>query len=329
MKWILWWTLLFSILMLGWCMARQEDQSLDIEKTTMNTTTTNTPNLPSLIGEKVSLWPIVLHVRNLEVMKERYGAALNFPIIEETADRVVFGRQEIPFLILEQKSDYEAWTPSDAGLYHIAYLHNSQQALATRLLNVAQLSPTSFQGSADHSVSEAFYFGDPEGNGVELYYDRDSSTRQWKDGKVVMGSAYIDTNAYIQQYAQTGTSLEDNVKIWHMHLQVGDLAQARTFYADILGFDVVADNSNQWALFVSAGWYHHNFGLNVWNSDGATTRPDNQYGLWEMTIILPTQDDIENLKNRLTQAWVEFTDDSNGLKFSDPWNNKLVVKTNE
>ena len=102
-----------------------------------------------------------------------------------------------------------------------------------------------------------------------------------------------------------------------------------TFYADILGFDVVADNSNQWALFVSAGWYHHNFGLNVWNSDGATARPDNQYGLGEMTITLPNQEDIENLKNRLTQAWVEFTDESHGLKFSDPWNNKLVVKTNE
>ena len=152
-------------------------------------------------------------MRNLEVMKERYAAALNFPIVEETADRVVFGRQETPFLILEHHDNYELWTPSDAGLYHIAYLHNSQQALATRLLQVAQQSPTSFQGSADHLVSEAFYFGDPEGNGVELYYDRDPSTRQWKDGKITMGSVYIDTNAYIQQYAQTGTSLQDNVKI--------------------------------------------------------------------------------------------------------------------
>ncbi|AKH33194.1 Catechol-2,3-dioxygenase [candidate division SR1 bacterium Aalborg_AAW-1] len=327
MKGILLGTGVIGVLILGGCMTRQEEQFSDT-KMVMNTTT-NITNLPSIIGENVSLGPIVLYVRDLKVMKEWYGAALNFPVLEETTDRIVFGRQEVPFLILEHHDNYELWTPSDAGLYHIAYLHDTQQALANRLLNVAQMSPTSFQGSADHSVSEAFYFGDPEGNGVELYYDRDPSTRQWKDGQVTMGSAYIDTNAYIQQYAQTGTSLEDNVKIGHIHLQVGDLAQARTFYADILGFDVVADNSNQGALFVSAGGYHHNFGLNVWNSDGATTRPDNQYGLGEMTIILPTQDDIENLKNRLTQAGVEFTDDSNGLKFSDPWNNKLVVKTNE
>ena len=45
-----------------------------------------------------------------------------------------------------------------------------------------------------------------------------------------------------------------------------------------------------------------------------------------MTITLPSQDDIEKLKNRLTQEGVSFTDDSTGLKVSDPWNNKLIIK---
>lgn len=288
-------------------------------------TTATLPDLPSLIGKNISLWPIVLAVRDLEVMKERYGAMLDFPILEENSDRVVFGRQDVPFLILEQKSGYEAWTPSSAGLYHIAYLHDSQQALANRIWYALEQSSSSFQGSSDHLVSEAFYFGDPEWNGVELYYDRDPSTRKWNNGEIVMGSTYLDPTNYIQRYAQTGVSLEDKVNIWHMHLQVGDLAQARTFYADILGFDVVADNANRGALFVSAGWYHHHFGLNVWNSLGAPARLDNQYGLAEMTITLPSQDDIENLKTRLTQAWVEFSDDE-ALQFSDPWNNKFVVK---
>ena len=52
-------------------------------------------------------------------------------------------------------------------------------------------------------MSEAFYLGDPEGNGVELYYDRPRDTWQWKDGQVVMGSAYLDPNAYIATYANT------------------------------------------------------------------------------------------------------------------------------
>ena len=54
-----------------------------------------------------------------------------------------------------------------------------RSTLANRIARIAQYAPRSFGGSADHSVSEAFYFTDPEGNGVELYYDRDPSTWQW------------------------------------------------------------------------------------------------------------------------------------------------------
>ena len=82
-------------------------------------------------------------------------------------------------LILTKKSDYEVSNPQGAGLYHIAYVHDTRSTLASRLARIAQYAPHSFGGSADHNVSEAFYFTDPEGNGVELYYDRDPSTWQW------------------------------------------------------------------------------------------------------------------------------------------------------
>ncbi|USN56629.1 MAG: hypothetical protein H6766_06445 [Candidatus Peribacteria bacterium] len=82
-------------------------------------------------------------------------------------------------------------------------------------------------------MSEAFYFGDPEGNGIELYYDRDPSTWQWNDGTVTMGSNYLDVADYVSRYA-TPTTYDDSMGIGHIHLQVGDLVAAKEFYVDIL-----------------------------------------------------------------------------------------------
>lgn len=81
-------------------------------------------------------------------------------------------------------------------------------------------------------MSEAFYFHDPENNGIELYFDRDPSSRTWNSGMVTMGGKYIDPMAYIQQHLGSGTT--NDFHIGHNHLKVGDIAQAKTFYHDIL-----------------------------------------------------------------------------------------------
>ena len=52
-------------------------------------------------------------------------------------------------------------------------------------------------------MSEAFYFHDPENNGIELYFDRDPATRVWNNGTIEMGSTYIDPIAYIQTHTQS------------------------------------------------------------------------------------------------------------------------------
>ncbi|WP_046245732.1 VOC family protein [Hymenobacter terrenus] len=73
-----------------------------------------------------------------------------------------------------------------AGLYHTAILYATQAELAGALRQlVAANYPIT--GSADHGVSEAIYLDDPDGNGVELYWDR--PREQWPqapDGSVQM-----------------------------------------------------------------------------------------------------------------------------------------------
>lgn len=61
-----------------------------------------------------------------------------------------------------------------AGLYHLALLVPSREALGKILIHLAQ-AKTKFVGFADHWVSEALYLQDPEGNGLEVYRDRPRS----------------------------------------------------------------------------------------------------------------------------------------------------------
>ena len=58
-----------------------------------------------------------------------------------------------------------------AGLYHTAFLFPDRASLGAALQRVLDHG-TPLDGAADHGVSEAVYFNDPDGNGIELYRDR-------------------------------------------------------------------------------------------------------------------------------------------------------------
>ncbi len=57
------------------------------------------------------------------------------------------------------------------GLYHVAFLYPDRPALAATLQRVLDAG-VPIEGAADHGVSEAVYFSDPDGNGIEIYRDR-------------------------------------------------------------------------------------------------------------------------------------------------------------
>ena len=58
-----------------------------------------------------------------------------------------------------------------AGLFHVAFLYPNRPALAQVLKSVLEAG-VEIEGAADHGVSEAIYFSDPDGNGIEIYRDR-------------------------------------------------------------------------------------------------------------------------------------------------------------
>jgi len=66
--------------------------------------------------------------------------------------------------------------PGTTGLYHVALLFPSRAELADAVRRVLKAG-IPLEGAADHGVSEAIYLRDPDGNGVELYWDKPKE--QW------------------------------------------------------------------------------------------------------------------------------------------------------
>ena len=88
---------------------------------------------------------------------------------------------------------------TSAGLYHLAILYPQRADLARALKQVvAAAYPLS--GAADHGVSEALYLADPDGNGVELYWDRPEE--EWprdEKGAIGMYTRQLDLEALLKE----------------------------------------------------------------------------------------------------------------------------------
>jgi catechol 2,3-dioxygenase len=294
-------------------------------------TTTNGIQGSGLLAADTGMGAVTLRVGDLDGMIRYYRDGVTLELLSHDGPVAVLGRGTTPIVILEHAPELKHAAPRSAGLFHTAILFDTREALATAIYSVASKYPGTFTGSADHLVSEAFYFSDPEGNGVELYFDRDRSQWSWTHGRIEMATIFLDPNTYLREHltegaadaAASGVGLGDAI-VGHVHLSVGDIASARAFYVDRLGFETTAAMGDS-ALFVSAGGYHHHMAMNTWNSAGAGRR-GLALGLGRVEIVVPTADDLGALGERMTHYGVATRDDGRVLAFDDPWANLVAVR---
>ncbi|SLN14874.1 Catechol-2,3-dioxygenase [Roseivivax jejudonensis] len=87
------------------------------------------------------------------------------------------------------------------GLYHTAFLFPDRATLGAAL-GRAVAAGVEIEGAADHGVSEAVYFSDPDGNGIEIYRDR--AETDWPrdaDGQLSMSNTPLDLRALLAEAA--------------------------------------------------------------------------------------------------------------------------------
>lgn len=265
---------------------------------------------------------VTLNVSNMKNSLLFYQDFLGFKVLEHAEHTAILTADGVtPLIKLNVPQDVTPKQPRTTGLYHFAILLPSRAELGKFLLYLVKQQ---FKiGAADHLVSEALYFSDPDGNGIEVYCDRPADTWAWDNGQVAMTTDSLDGEGVIA----AGDGLEwsempANTVIGHIHLHVSNLHEAGTFYKDVLGFQVVSEFGGQ-ALFLSTGKYHHHVAINTWNGTGVPG--DNSVGLKEYAIDLPNEEYKQKVIHALQARGLAFHEEDGILRTNDPSGNKIAM----
>jgi catechol 2,3-dioxygenase len=291
----------------------------------MSTATTSSQS----IDPATTVGLLSLRVADLERSLAFYTGALGFAVLERRDRAATLGADGTPLLLLAERAGARRF-PHDqysyTGLYHFAILLPTRPDLG-RWLRHWLSRGFALPGQGDHLVSEALYIVDPDGNGIEVYRDRPRDEWHWVNGRVQMAADPIDIRGLLNDAERAGTpwtGMPAGTRLGHMHLQVGDIAQAATFYHEVLGFDVVARMPT--ALFISAGGYHHHIGMNVWHSKGAPPTPADMAGLRFFTIDFATDEARQAVLTRLDAARISYARTGDVVMIQDPWQNTILLQ---
>lgn len=263
-----------------------------------------------------------VHLRVCSLKKELgfYKELLGFHEVKRYGNHIYLSANRMkPYhIILTEDRSANPRKPFTTGLFHLAIRVPNRRELAAMFLRLYENKYT-FQGFADHGVSEALYMADPEGNGVEIYFDRPRGQWPMKNGRLEMVTDPLDINDLVkvfrdEKYEWKG--IHPGTDIGHIHLQVSKLSFVEKFYFDILGMDITQD-TYPGALFLSAGGYHHHIGTNVWAGEGAAPPNPNTRGLAGFGIHIPDQNNREILIQRMSENHIKMEQSDNRLFVED------------
>jgi catechol 2,3-dioxygenase len=287
---------------------------------------------PTSIHPDTQLGVVTLTVADLTRSVDFYRDVLGFKVLKEDKGSALLGAGNSPLLALhEVKGAGPAPTNRDGftGLYHFAILVPTRADLGRSLYNVVK-SGYPLGGASDHLVSEALYLSDPDGNGIEIYRDRPRADWPRMNGQIRMASDPLDLHALIkeaQNDPRPWEGLAEGTRLGHMHLQVGDIPQARDFYHGVLGFDIIVEMERMGAIFLSAGGYHHHIGANTWHSRGGRPSPEGSAGLRHFSVHLPDAEALGQVLARLDAVGIPYREETNGVMVEDPWRNGVLLTT--
>ncbi|WP_232697103.1 VOC family protein [Brevibacillus daliensis] len=269
---------------------------------------------------------VKIKVENLERSLTFYQEVIGFKILEQTkttATLTTDGKTSV--LSIEQPENVVPKQGRTTGLYHFALLLPHRSDLANI---VNHFSKNDIRiGSSDHLVSEALYLSDPDGNGIEIYVDRDPSEWDWNNGEVAMT---VDPLNFVdllssEKQEQVWKGLPAGTVMGHIHLHVSELKKTEEFYTQGLGFEVVSRYGTQ-ALFISTGKYHHHIGLNTWAGLGAPAPPKNSVGLESFTLNLPNEAARDHVVANVKNIGASITEENDLFITSDPSGNRIHLR---
>lgn len=275
----------------------------------------------------IRLGPVRLQISDLARSLEFYTTVLGLRVIAESTSSAVLGAADGAPLV--ELHAIPGTRPVAArrrlGLFHFAILLPSRVALGQFISHLSALGARA--GASDHLVSEALYLSDPDGLGIEVYSDRPREMWRHEGRQLLMASEPLDMRSLVQEAAdQPWSGMPAKTVMGHLHLHVGDLERASSFYHEALGLDRMVWNYPG-ALFLAAGGYHHHLGLNTWAA-GAPSAGDTDARLTSWEIRLPREADLVAVFESLEGAGFPLHREKDGREGSvqDPWGTRLRLR---
>lgn len=155
------------------------------------------------IDPRTRMGHVHLRVANLKRALAFYCGVLGFELTQRYGNQAAFvsagGYHHHIGLNTWESEDGSPPPAGTTGLYHLAILYPTRAALADALRRLIAAN-ISLEGASDHGVSEALYLRDPDGNGVELYWDRPREV--WprsSDGGVQMFTRPLDLESLLRE----------------------------------------------------------------------------------------------------------------------------------
>ena len=268
---------------------------------------------------------VELTVADLDRSVGFYARDIGLQVLRREPGLAALGAGRHPLLVLVEEPGARPGT-GFTGLYHFALLVADRADLARWLAHAAR-ERVALTGAADHFVSEALYLNDPDGHGIEIYWDRPRA--HW-EGQVAerMTTLRLDLDGLLGELDDPRTEpfagLPAGTTMGHVHLKVADVPRTVAFYRDALGFALMAALGPQ-AAFLAAGGYHHHIGANVWDSAGAPPPPPGTAALRRATIVLPDEQARRTLLDRLDDAGHRLDEEDGVMVTRDPSGNALAL----
>ncbi|HUV33077.1 MAG TPA: VOC family protein, partial [Devosiaceae bacterium] len=277
----------------------------------MTDTTLENAETAPLVPMRTRLGPVHIAVTDREAALAVWRDVVGLQVIAEPPGRLTLGAAGVPLIELHLDAERPAMKGT-AGLYHVAIHVPTRPDLAAFLARAitrrAQVSPT------DHLVSEAIYLWDRDGNGIEITFETpwrgrlglnaEGGYAVTADGRPHSGREPIDVDDLMGELAAAADRerLPAGTRIGHIHVHVGDLAAAMTFYRDVLGFGGQLLSEQFGMGDVTLDYMPHIIAFNIWQGRNVAQPPAGTAGLRKFVIEVPGDDAVAGMRRRLEQA---------------------------
>jgi catechol 2,3-dioxygenase len=274
-----------------------------------------------------ALGPVHLQVASLDRSLAYYEGLLGLRMVERGDSHATLAAQadnRILVVLHEQAGSRPMTQRGRLGLYHYAILLPNRATLGRFARHLAEKGQRA--GSADHLVSEAFYLQDPDGLGIEVYWDRRRALWRRVGRELMMATDPIDMASLLEAAGDARwVGMPAGTVIGHVHLHVGDIPAAARFFSETLGFDRMVWHYPG-ALFLGADGYHHHLGTNTWAGTTAVPPTAEDARLLEWTIDLPDSASLAAVTRSLLDGGRD-AEEANGETLTrDPWGTAVRLR---